>query len=162
MISEVLILGLGNPLMGDDGVGAAVVDELRRRGLPEGVRAEVAPDVLHLPSVWHGEPEVWLVDAVQRGAEPGSVHLMEHSELVTLQDSHRSAHQLSLPDGLRWLIHSYPELAKLRFRLWGVEPGILATTPQLSNEVAEAVPKVARAVVNPDHSPDIYCEARRR
>ena len=34
-----LVLGLGNPLRGDDGVGPRVVEEVIRRGLPEGVTA---------------------------------------------------------------------------------------------------------------------------
>ena len=33
------VIGIGNPLRGDDGVGPAVVEALKRRGLPEGVEA---------------------------------------------------------------------------------------------------------------------------
>ena len=110
MTAELLILGLGNPLVGDDGIGAAVVHELLRRGLPEGVRAEVAHDILQLPSVWKGEREVWVVDAVQRGAEPGSTCLVEHDELLGLTGSHRSAHHLSLPH------YSFPSVLIQTFR----------------------------------------------
>jgi hydrogenase maturation protease len=146
--SDVLILGLGNPLMGDDGVGAAVIEELAQRNLPPGVRTEVAPDILHLMSVWSGEPEVWLVDAIERSDQSGSIHVLEHDEVLGLNDDHRSTHQLSLPDGLRWLIHSYPELAGVRFRLLGVEPDTLAPTSRLSSAIAEAVVALAHQITN--------------
>jgi hydrogenase maturation protease len=79
-----------------------------------------------------------LVDAVRRGGPAGAIHVMEHDELVGLHDAHGSAHQLSLPEGLRWLIHTFSELAELRFRLWGIEPRLLAARPRLSRDVAAA------------------------
>jgi hydrogenase maturation protease len=142
-LSEILIVGLGNPLMGDDGVGAAVVEELLRRDVPKGAQARIAPDILHLPSIWGGEPDVWLVDAVRQDCKPGTIHVLEHSRVFDLKGTHRSAHQLSLPDGLRWLIHTYPGLANARYRLWGVEPKDLSPNPRLSPEVAAAVAHVA-------------------
>jgi hydrogenase maturation protease len=145
-VADVLVLGLGNPLMGDDGVGAAVIEELLRVGLPEGLRAELAADILQLPSVWQGETDVWLVDAVSLSSAPGTIHLLDHAEILTLRGNHRSAHQLSLPEGLRWLAHSYQGLRSVAFRLWGVEPEMLTATPRLSREVAAAVTEVARAI----------------
>jgi len=138
MVTTLLIVGLGNPLMGDDGVGVAVVEELMRRRLPEGVRAGVAPDVLHLPSLWEGESNVWMVDAVSAGGPPGTIHVLDHAQILELDDHHRSAHQLSLPEGLRWLLHGCPELAGVRFRLWGIEPETLSARSGLTARVAAA------------------------
>jgi hydrogenase maturation protease len=137
-VTTLLIVGLGNPLMGDDGIGAAVVDELLQRGLPPGVRAGVAPDVLHLPSLWGRERNVWLVDAMIAGGPPGTIHVLEHDQILELDDHHGSAHQLSLPESLRWLIHGCPELARVRFRLWGVEPEALGAVSGLTSRVAAA------------------------
>jgi hydrogenase maturation protease len=144
--AEILVLGLGNPLMADDGVGTAVVEELRRRYASQKLRTEVAPDILHLRSIWQGEPRVWLVDAVQRSDPPGTLHVLSYSEMVAVQGRHLSAHQLSLTEGLRWLIHTYPELGRVDFRLWGVEPSTLAPTAGLSSQVAAAVEKLASAI----------------
>lgn len=146
--ADLLVLGLGNPLMGDDGVGTAVVEELRRQTASNELRTAVAPDVLHLRSIWQGEPRVWLVDAVQRSEPPGTIHVLSYSDMVAIQSTHRSAHQLSLIDGLRWLIHTYPELEGVEFRLWGVEPGTLAPTPRLSRQVAAAAKNLASAIAS--------------
>jgi hydrogenase maturation protease len=70
--SATLILGLGNPLRGDDGVGPRVVEELTRRDLPEGVTVldggTGGLDLLRLLERWK---RVVIVDAADMGKEPG-------------------------------------------------------------------------------------------
>jgi hydrogenase maturation protease len=72
MYPATLILGLGNPLRGDDGVGARVVEELNRRDLPDGVTAldggTGGLDLLRLLERWK---HVVIVDAADVGREPG-------------------------------------------------------------------------------------------
>ena len=67
-----LVLGLGNPLRGDDGVGARVVEELNHRGLPQGVTAMDGGtgglDLLRILERWN---RVVIVDAADVGLEPG-------------------------------------------------------------------------------------------
>lgn len=145
----VLIVGLGNTLAGDDGVGPTVIAELRHGPLPAGVRAEVlGTDSLRLPGVWRGEPEVWLVDAVRRGAPPGTVHRIEPDELADLPQRTRSAHHPSLPENLRWLRLARPELAGVRFLLWGIEPVTVDPGEGLSAPAAAGVVDAARQILD--------------
>jgi hydrogenase maturation protease len=139
----VLVVGFGNALAADDGVGPAVIAALRRRGLPPGVRAEEGgQDALCLAGLWRGEPEIWLVDALLRGGEPGSIHRLDHEEVLSLPQRHGTAHQLSLPECLRWLAHGYPEMAPVRYRLWGIEASRIELREGLSPEVEQAVGRV--------------------
>jgi len=127
--------------VGDDGCGLAVVRRLWERGGP---RAEEGhSDSLRLPSLWAGEDEIWLVDALVRGASPGTVHRLSHEELLAVPQRHGTAHQLSLPESLRWIAHSYPAMARVRYRLWGIEPSSLSLEEGLSPAVAAAVETVA-------------------
>jgi len=67
-----LVLGLGNPLRGDDGVGARVVEALTRRGLPQGVTAiDGGTGGLDLLRVLERWKRVVIVDAADVGREPG-------------------------------------------------------------------------------------------
>jgi hydrogenase maturation protease len=151
----VLVVGFGNALAADDGAGPAVVERLRAAGLPAGLRAEEGgQDALCLAARWEGEPEVWLVDALIRGAPPGTIHRVAHEELVAIPQRHATAHQLSLPECLRWLSLARPEMAGLRYRLWGVEPERVALSEGLSPAVARAVRAVAeelRSALGPSH-----------
>jgi hydrogenase maturation protease len=139
----VLVVGFGNALAADDGAGPAVVAGLRRRGLPRGARAEEGgQDALRLAGLWRGEPEIWLVDALRRRGPPGSIHRLGHEEVLALPQRHGTAHQLSLPECLRWLAHGYPEMASVRFRLWGIEVSRIELREGLSPEVEAAVERL--------------------
>jgi hydrogenase maturation protease len=138
MTAHVLILGVGNPMMGDDGVGPAVVDILVGAGLPAGLRAVATPDVFSLPQVWNSEKSVWIVDAMMRDSSPGTIHHLSHTEIFALPPHATSAHHVSLAEGLRWICHTFPRMAALSFRLWGVEPTRVGPSRGLSDTVSTA------------------------
>ena len=146
--NRILILGLGNSLVGDDGAGPAVLGRLREHGLPPGVRSEDGgADSLRLPVLWHGEQEVWLVDAVKSGSVAGTILRMSHDEVLAVPQRHASAHSLSLAESLRWIALAYPAMAAIRYRFWGIEVERLALVEELSAPVATAVGKVAVEVL---------------
>ncbi len=67
-----MIVGLGNPLRGDDGVGVRVAEMLAARDLPQGVEVvDGGTRGLELVNLMEGWPRVILVDAVHLGREPG-------------------------------------------------------------------------------------------
>lgn len=149
MAAGVLVVALGNPLMGDDGAGHAVADLLEGRlARQPGVRVERGDtDVLRLPSLWRGEEEVWLVDAVSSGAPPGTVHRLGHEALLAVPQTHRHAHRLSLPECLRWLALAVSEMAQVRYRFWGIEVAAVSPRAGLSPEVAAAAGHVAGEIL---------------
>jgi len=143
----VLVVGFGNPLAGDDGAGPSVVQILRQWGLPTGLRAEDGEsDSLRLPSLWRGEGEIWLVDALSKGAAPGTITRLVHEEILAIPQRHATAHLLSLPESLRLLALVYPEMSGVSYRLWGVQPASVAMLTPMSPEVEEAVQAIAREV----------------
>lgn len=144
---RVLVVGLGNPLMADDGVGIAVAERLLSLELPAGARAEVGDtDSLRLLSLWKGEEEIWLVDAILRDTQPGTVHRMSHDEVLSIPQRHAAAHFLSLPESLRWIAAATPDMARVRYRLWGIEPESIALSPGLTPRVATAAEAVAAEI----------------
>jgi hydrogenase maturation protease len=133
--------------MADDGIGHAVVERLIRMGPPRRVRIEaLAGDVLGLAEVWKGEPDVWLVDAVSGGSRPGSLRVFRHRDLLALPANGQTAHQLNLVENLRWLLHGRPEMATIRFRLFGIEIGDLRPEVGLSPVVDEGVNSLVEAL----------------
>lgn len=76
---RVLVAGMGNVLRGDDGFGVEVARQLMRAGAPDGVRViEVGIGGVHLvQELMDGYDVLVIVDAVERGSAPGTVHLLE-------------------------------------------------------------------------------------
>jgi hydrogenase maturation protease len=143
----ILVVGLGNTLMADDGAGVAVAARLCERPLPSWARAEASgTDALRLVSLWRGEAEVWLVDAIFRGAEPGTIHRLAHEEVLSIPQGHAGAHALSLPESLRLIAGTQPDMAAVRYRLWGIEPERVGPSPGLTPRVARAVEAVVEEI----------------
>lgn len=144
MSGKVLVVGLGNSLMADDGAGIAVAELLRARDLPGDARAEVGDtDSLRILSLWQGEPEIWLVDALLQGSPPGTIHRLSHEAVLSIPQPHAAAHYLSLPESLRWIAAARPEMKDVRYRLYGIEPEIVEMKPGLSEHVGEAAEALA-------------------
>lgn len=87
---RVLVMGIGNPLRGDDAVGSMVARrllELTRTAGPRADRTVTILDAEEIPESWLGpasaaRPDaILLVDAAELGADPGAVALLERSEL---------------------------------------------------------------------------------
>ncbi len=101
---KTLVIGLGNPILGDDGVGWRVVEEVARRtaGRPEVETDCVALGGLSLMERLTGYERVILVDAIHTGQKPaGTVSRFLLSDLPDLTAGHSaSAHDTSLRNAL--------------------------------------------------------------
>jgi hydrogenase maturation protease len=101
---KTLIIGLGNPILSDDGVGWKVVEMLRSSVLcPPSVILETASlGGLSLMERLEGYQRAILVDSMETGQSPvGSVRVFPLSELPNPADSHSaSAHDTSLMTAL--------------------------------------------------------------
>ena len=79
MSKRILVAGIGNIFLGDDGFGVEVVRRLAGRELPEGVEVvDFGIRGMDLAYALQDDYEaVVFVDAIPRGAEPGTVYLIE-------------------------------------------------------------------------------------
>jgi hydrogenase maturation protease len=79
MSRRILVAGIGNVFLGDDGFGVEVVRRLASRGLPEGVEVvDFGIRGMDLAYALQGDYEaVVFVDATPRGERPGTVYLIE-------------------------------------------------------------------------------------
>ncbi len=76
---KVLIAGIGNVFLADDGFGVALADRLARRRLPEGVEVrDFGIRGMELAYAMHdGYETVLLLDATPRGKPPGTLYVIE-------------------------------------------------------------------------------------
>jgi hydrogenase maturation protease len=79
VLKRILVAGIGNVFLGDDGFGVEVVRRLTERELPEGVEvADFGIRGMDLAYALQDDYEVVIfVDAIPRGEEPGTVYLLE-------------------------------------------------------------------------------------
>lgn len=141
--SDVLVIGLGNDYRGDDGAGHRCV-RLLERG--DGVRVlEESGEGAALMDSWQGADTVILIDAVQSGRIPGTIHRLDaHSEAIPAQFFHYSTHAFSVAEAVE-LARALDRLPQ-RLILYGIEGANFAAGESLSPEVSRAVGEVAERV----------------
>jgi len=80
---DVLVVGCGNLLRGDDAVGPILVRTLHQRGVPDGVRLiDGGTAGMDVAFMMRGAARVVLVDAATTGAEPGTLYRIPAEELT--------------------------------------------------------------------------------
>ena len=78
---KTLVLGIGNPILSDDGVGIHVARLLKKKELPDTTVEELAASGLELLDVILGYDKVVIIDAIQtRRGRPGQLHILEERD----------------------------------------------------------------------------------
>jgi hydrogenase maturation protease len=144
-----LIIGLGNPLVSDDAVGLRVVEELKAK-LAGRDDIEVSEDYwggLRLMERMIGFQRAIVVDAIQSGAPPGTIHLLGTGDLPTQRSA--SAHDVNLPTALEFGRRAGASLPPDDcIRLVGIEVvDILNFGQHCTPEVEAAIPRAVAAVL---------------
>ena len=142
-----LVLGLGNPLRGDDGIGPAVVDWLRARSLPPDVTAlDDGSADLGLALTLADYRRVIVVDAADMKRAPGEWLRFTPDQLRANRASTLSLHAAGLSDvlSLGAALGMSPETVII----YGVQPARLDWSVGLSADAQQAVPAVGQAVLS--------------
>jgi len=140
-----VILGVGNLLLSDEGVGVHVANELMKMDLPPGVSVvEGATDGFGLIGVITEADRLIVVDAVKGGDAPGSIY---HFDIDEVQDCpagfKTSLHQIGILEVIRLLglIGKKPHTTII-----GVEPKSLEMSMELSPEVKDKIPRMIELI----------------
>jgi hydrogenase maturation protease len=143
---DLLVLGLGNVLLGDDGAGPAVIARLREtRAVPGGVRVMDGGTLgLSLLPYLEDARRVILVDAVATDAPAGTLVRLEGADVGPAVATRLSPHQVGVADlleGARWHDREPQQLVLL-----GVVPESIELGVGLSEAVRRALPQLTELV----------------
>ncbi len=147
---KTLVLGLGNPIVRDDSIGLRVVAQLRDR-LADREGVEVDEDYwggLRLMERLVGFDRAVVIDAIQTGAEPGTIHILSPSAIPTQRSA--SAHDVNLPTALAFGRQAGLKLPEdERICLVGIEVvDILTFGDDCTEAVAAALPRAVETVID--------------
>lgn len=143
--SRVLVFGLGNKFRGDDAVGRVVAQCLREAAWPDVAVREESGEGAALMEAWKDADAVILVDAVQSGAAPGTIHRLDATGTpVPSRFFHYSTHAFSVAEAVE-LGRALNQLPP-RLILYGIEGRDFTAGEKLSPEVAAAVDELLARV----------------
>jgi hydrogenase maturation protease len=142
-----VVLGLGNPLMGDDGLGLTVLGRLRTEWeLPDTVElVDGGTWGMNLLPLIEDAPQLLLLDAIRSGAPAGTVIEMERERLPRYLAHKLSPHQVDLKEVLA--LAEFRGTLPQRTVAIGAEPAAVELSTELTPALQDAEEAVVLAVV---------------
>jgi len=152
---RILILGLGNILLKDEGVGVHVVGQLQKQNLPCNVEVidggTAGLDILLLQE---GLDKLVVIDALRAGGKPGTIYKTQLkvdgkeklTEVFSREEGSKiSLHQIGLLDALA--VAERMNCAPKEIVIIGVEPGEVDYGLELTDDVKQRVPEIVNVVL---------------
>ena len=137
---KILVLGIGNVIMGDEGVGVHVIKELEKETLPYNVELlDGGTGGFHLMSYFQEYENIIMIDATMNSKPAGTISVIEPKFASDFPKS-LSAHDI----GLRDLIESVSLLGKMPkiYLITVTIDKIQSMEMELSQKIREAIPRV--------------------
>jgi len=138
------VLGIGNVLLRDEGIGCHVAHALAEIPLPdvEIVDGGTCPDVLHL---FEDADKLVIVDAVKGGGTPGQIYRFYLEDITLEQKPFLSLHDMRLVDSLK-LMQLWHNIDKAV--IIGVEPREISWGLELSPEIQGKMPQIIDTILS--------------
>ena len=146
-MSETLVLGVGNLIQSDDGVGIHAIRRLQALAeLPDGVQVVDGGTLgLELLHCLEGVSHLVVVDAVEAGTPAGTLIRMADDEVPAYLSLKMSPHQIGLPDLL--FASKLRDLYPQQVVIWGIQPASIEMGLELSPLVADQLDALVQNVV---------------
>jgi len=143
---ETVVIGIGNPLMGDDGIGLAALQRIQAWEFEPFVeRVDGGTWGMNLLQFIEEARRLLVLDAIEAGLDPGALVTLEGDEIPRFLSTKLSPHQIDLREVLA--------LAELRGTLpeeivaIGLQPGRVEMSERLSPEVEARLDDVVESCV---------------
>ncbi len=139
------VIGCGNLLQQDEGVGVHLIEYLRTQPVPQGVELiDGATGGFDLLPFIEGARRIVIVDAVKGGAEPGTIYKFGPEDYQTESFPKTSLHDVCLKDifEIVKMTGPLPEIT-----IFGVEPKTIDWGMELTEEVKTIIPRLGELVL---------------
>jgi hydrogenase maturation protease len=140
MSQPLLILGIGNVLLGDEGIGVHVIRELEKKQFPEYITViDGGTGGFHLLELFKDFRKIIMIDATLDGNKPGTVRLLKPKYSKDFPRT-LSSHDIGLKDLVESsaLLGFLPEVSLITVSITENQP----ITMDLSPEIRETIPDV--------------------
>lgn len=145
--NRIAVIGLGNVLFSDEGVGVATAAELSKR-----FTFSPAIDIvdggtmgLDLLPFFQDRDRIVIIDAVDFGKEPGHAACLNQDEIRSVLNPKLSVHHVGLADLL--LAAKLTRMQPLDLCLIGIQPGSLAVGLRMTRAIEQSVDKLVDIAV---------------
>ncbi len=144
--NKIGIIGVGNTFMGDDGIGCAVVEELKKKPLPKNIIViDIGASIWNLVHILSKFDAVIMVDAVDFGGVPGETRCFSPED-ISLRHTHSlSIHGSNLLDIIK-ISRELNENPK-KIVIFGIQPATIVPSTELSLALKTKLSKITMEIL---------------
>ena len=154
---EIAVIGVGNILLKDEGVGARVVNAIKQRYAfsPSVEIIDGGTMGLDLLPVFEGRDKILIVDAVDFGKEPGYIGIIENDNIPSVLNSKLSVHHINLSDVI--FASKLMDILPSQICLVGIQPKSLDVGLDMTDEINEKLDVLIETVIEKLKGWDVQC-----
>ncbi len=144
-LPRVVVVGVGNLLLKDEGIGIHAVKALQEINLPEDVKiidGGTAPDLI---AYTKAGDKLIIIDAAKAGGKPGTIYRFRPQDLAAENGNLVSTHELGVEQNLKLMALMGNEPSEIV--IIGVEPKEIGWGTELSPELQPVIPEIVEVVL---------------
>jgi len=143
---RIAVIGVGNILMADEGVGIRVLDKLKERGVPEGIDLiDAGTSFFDIAPTLEGYRKIIIIDATRGGKSPGTLYKFRESDINVHNEGAISLHDFGVVESLKLerLIRQISD----NIVFIGIEPKNIKPSLELSDTIENVINRVIDLVM---------------
>jgi hydrogenase maturation protease len=145
MPGKTLIVGMGNLIYRDEGIGVHVIEEMKKMELPGHIELlDIGTSTMDLIAYLDGVKTLIVIDAMKAGGAPGTIYKCKPEDLLPEEEGPISLHEIGLLETLNIAKKMCMEINTV---VIGVEPEIMDWGMELTDEVRNRIPTIIEAVL---------------
>lgn len=140
IIKDTVIIGIGNILLQDDGVGVHVIKQLENEKLPSTIElVDGGTSTLDTLGFFLDYNKVIVVDCLRAGLEPGTIYKIKPEDIINYKKENLSIHDVQILDVVKManMLNKYPEVV-----IFGIEPEKIAVDLEMTKIMVSKIPEI--------------------
>jgi len=139
-MKETVIIGIGNILLQDDGVGVHVIKQLENENLPSTIElVDGGTSTLDTLGFFLDFKKVIVVDCLRAGLEPGTIYKIKPDDIKNYKKENLSIHDVQILDVVKManMMNKYPDVV-----IFGIEPEKIAVGLEMTLIMVSKIPEI--------------------
>jgi hydrogenase maturation protease len=142
---KILVVGIGNFLCQDEGIGVHIIQALQNMELPNHIELlDIGTSTMDLISHLEDVEKLIVIDTMEAGGIPGTIYRCKPEDLMPKDEGPISLHEIGLLESLAMAKKKGMEIATV---VIGVEPKVIDWGVELSEEVKKSIPAIIEVIL---------------
>ena len=143
-MKSTVILGIGNILLKDDGIGIHVVKKLEDEGLPSTIEVvDGGTSTLDTLSYFLEYEKIIVIDSLKAGYEPGTIYKIKPEDIKNYKRENLSIHDVQILDVVKIaeMYNKHPDVT-----IFGIEPKEIIFDTEMTDCMKRKVPEIINLI----------------